>query len=490
MNREIEANSMNARIGIVGGGIAGATVALCLSELGLDVTLLEKSPTLVNGPPICHLHAGGNLYREISDNQCATLLRESIELLRLYPNSIDYRPTVIAVPTNDSGEPRELLTRLRYLQAEYQRLIDSDSANKVLGEAEDYFKVFTREQVEALQQLEIVAQPKSLVEWMIPVAHHVDLTQLKFPLIMVQEYGLNLFRLAASAELTLKKMANCSLRLNSKVTDIEQCNKSWKVTYQDNQLLANKSQEVAEFDYLINAAGFRTGLLDDMLGLERQRLVEFKAAYVTKWARCTTTWPELIFFGERGTPNGMAQFTPYPEGYFQLHGMTDTITLFEHGLVESSANSAQPSLKAHFIDKIDKGWPEAEVKLRTQRAIEHLRRFIPEFADAAQVTSKPLFGAQQIPGADADLRAAGVSFVGEHYARCEIVKASSAPSVADEIINQLLTLGYLTEETLSLRTGQVSQRLTAHEITHYAQQISAARDYPEALARRNTSQPI
>jgi len=186
----------------------------------------------------------------------------------------------------------------------------------------------------------------------------------------------------------------------------------------------------------------------------------------------------------------MAQFTPYPDGHFQLHGMTDTITLFEHGLVESSANSAQPKLKHHFIDKIDKGWAEEEVKARTQRAIEHLRRFIPEFANNASVSAKPLFGAQQIPGVDADLRAAGVSFVGDHYARCEIVKASSAPSVADEIIKQLRILGYLSDKKTAKCEDHVTRSLSATEVTQYAQQITATRHYPTALARLNSKQPV
>ncbi len=94
-----------ARIAVVGGGIAGSTIALYLSELGLDVSLFEKGPSLVSGPPICHLHAGGNLYREISDQQCVTLLRESIDLVRFYPDAVDYRPTVIAVPEDDKGRP-------------------------------------------------------------------------------------------------------------------------------------------------------------------------------------------------------------------------------------------------------------------------------------------------------------------------------------------------------------------------------------------------
>jgi len=55
------------KIAIVGGGVAGSSIALYLGQLGLNVTLFEKEPSLVSGPPFCHLHAGGNLYREISD---------------------------------------------------------------------------------------------------------------------------------------------------------------------------------------------------------------------------------------------------------------------------------------------------------------------------------------------------------------------------------------------------------------------------------------
>ena len=111
--------SEEPKIAVVGGGIAGSTIALYLSEIGLNVSLFEKGPSLVNGPPICHLHAGGNLYREISDRQCLTLLKESIDLVRFYPNAVDYRPTVIAVPTDDSGTPQDLLPRLKKLRTEY-----------------------------------------------------------------------------------------------------------------------------------------------------------------------------------------------------------------------------------------------------------------------------------------------------------------------------------------------------------------------------------
>jgi len=56
----------SAKIAVVGGGIAGATIALYLSQLHLDMTLFEKSKSLVNGPPICHLHAKENRYKELT----------------------------------------------------------------------------------------------------------------------------------------------------------------------------------------------------------------------------------------------------------------------------------------------------------------------------------------------------------------------------------------------------------------------------------------
>ena len=120
-------------VAIIGGGIAGATVALCLSELGMHVDLLEKGPSLVNGPPICHLHAGGNLYREISEQQCLTLLIQSVDLLRLYPYAADYRPTVIAIPKDDPGSPEALLPRLNSKREGTESLDLKERPNLVNG---------------------------------------------------------------------------------------------------------------------------------------------------------------------------------------------------------------------------------------------------------------------------------------------------------------------------------------------------------------------
>ncbi len=479
----------NAKIAIIGGGVAGSTIALRFAELGLDTTLIEKGPSLVNGPPICHLHAGGNLYREICDEQCLTLLKQSIDTVKVYPQSVNIRPTVIALPKTDNGEPEDLLPRLNKLRAKYSELVAQDSRNKVLGEPENYFRFYSRAELDALLDLPLPKTAQNDSDWLVAFAQYVDLESLKFPVLLVQEYGLSAFRFAAIASLAIEGLPSCHLQTDSQVVAIAQQENTpgWQVSTQA-LTQHQQSQTIIDqhFDYVINACGFKSGEIDDMVSAKRKRMVEFKAAYVAHWPQCQGLWPEIVFYGERGTPQGMAQLTPYPDGYFQLHGMTQDITLFDQGLVVSSLESAQPQLAQRFIEKIDKKWPEQLVNNRTLGSIEHIAQFISAFS-SAEVAAKPLFGAQQIPGEDADLRAADVSFYGQHYARTEIVKASSALAAADAILKNLVDCGlidtlqlgrYLTEHYFP-----VSQQCCEIKVTERAMMLAKQRDYPIALAK-------
>lgn len=461
------------KIAIVGGGVAGSTAALCLSKKGFNVDLYEKKTSLIDGPPFCHLHAGGNLYREISDEQCITLLHQSIEFAKFYPYCVDHRPTVITIPTYDDGNPEDLLARLEKLQKEYESLIQEDKTNQVLGKSAEYFKLYYEKDIKQLQKNEITNKPKTLDEWMIPVAKNLDFEKIKFPLVIVQEYGLNLFKLASGLTLSLQKISNCNLYLETEVKSIQKTNNSWELVFNKN---GNHQKET--YDYLINAAGFLSGTIDDMLQLKRKRFVEFKAAYVTKWNEIDGLWPEVIFHGKRGTPNGMGQFTPYANGYIQLHGMTEEITLFKDGLVKSCEKSSQPKLGKDFELRLTPKWPQKEIEKRTQLAIDLIAKFIPKFKNS-KVSPKPLWGAQQIPGNDKDLRAFDVSFDDTNYARCEIVKVSSVFTMVESLIKDL-------EKSFKLETIDKNCtntiNLEAKEIEEFSTVICKSRNYPEDLA--------
>jgi len=468
------------KIAIIGGGVAGVTTALHLGLRGIKTTLFEKEQSLVTGPPFCHLHAGGNLYREISDQQCIALLKQSIDFLRFYPYVVDYRPTVIALPTTDKSTPNALLPRLELLVQEYQKLIEEDPNNKVLGESKDYYKLYKRQELERLKKLELVPNPTSSDEWMIPVAKNIDLDKIQYPLVMVQEYGLNLFRLASGSSIALDRIQSVSVHTNTTVKDIVEIDKKWEISYQ-----SETEQKSEIFDYIVNASGFRTGTIDDMLNVPCKRMVEFKAAYVSKWEGYEEIlFPEIIIHGERGTPQGMGQFTPYPNGYVQLHGMTNNITLYEDGLVANSPVSCQPKLGQNFLQKIEASWSAEETQERTTLAIKHLSQYIPAFSSAT-VGSKPLFGAQQIPGDDPTLRVAEISFPSNHYARCEIVKVSSAIDMVNVLLNKLTQLQLLDKSQIDYDNSAYLKLLTEKEIKDKAMEIAIARHYPKDLASRN-----
>lgn len=473
-------------VGIVGGGVAGSTIAIKLSELGLKTIVFEKSDSLISGPPMCHLHAGGNLYREISDAQCIELLHQSVEIARLYPHTVDARPTVIAVPVRDKGAPEALLPRLDKLVDAYKQLVADDSANAVLGDPDDYYRVYNREQLQSLALRDVVAEPSHPDEWMIPVAKHLDFDRVQFPLIQVQEYGWNIFRLSASASIALGDLPHADVRTATVVTDVKpvklnSIHTGWTIEYKGTQ--SGDCGQV-QVDYLVNACGFRSGALDDMVGSLQERMVEFKASYVSHWLQQETPWPEVIFHGERGTPQGMAQLTPYGNGYFQIHGMTEDITLFKDGLVKNPDGSAQPVLNDVYLARIDEEWEANVVETRTQRAVEHVAYFLPAFGSAT-VAAKPLFGGQQIPGSDVDLRVADMSFSGQRYARCENVKASSALVAADALLDKLLDDGIIPAGCYPGRYFPMLNSVSLNQVNTAARATAVARQYPESMALIN-----
>ena len=465
-------------IGIIGGGVSGAVVALQSAKYGIDTILFEQEKSLVNGPPFCHLHAGGNLYPDISDKQCRILMKQSIDMARLFPQSIDERPTFISIPKSEKYEVEKITSRLDMLVAYYTELINEDPSNEILGSPKDYYKIYTKKDLIALTEKPTVKRPNSADEWMSNTIKFIDHEKLKSPVIIVQEYGWNLFRLGAQAQLALNKSEKCSLKLNTAVTDIKDVRNqnldyNWEICTGDT---------VYKAKYLVNSCGFKTGEIDESLHLNTKRLIEFKAAYVSKWQAIPGLIPELIFHGERGTPNGMAQMTPYSGDYYQLHGMTKDITLFENGLVQSNDNEVQPEFNKGIKQKLQRTWEVDEINIRTENAIDFVAKFVPSFKSAT-VGGPPMYGAQQIPGDDPSLRVGEVSFPSKSYARSEIIKASSALSVANQIINKIQEEELIPSIRTKSKQNLVLDLISKDEIDKLASELAIQRGYPEALSR-------
>ena len=464
-------------VGIIGGGVSGIVTALQLAEMGVDTILLEQKESVVNGPPFCHLHAGGNLYPDISDEQCRTLMKQSIEMARLFPQSIDERPTFISIPKSEIYQIDEVEDRLDMLVDYYKELIEEDPSNAILGAPEDYYRIYSEDDLEALAEQPSIKRPTCPDEWMANAVKLIDYKKLKMPVVLVQEYGWNLFRLGAQAQLALEKSDKCTLKLKTKVENVKDVSNQ-NLDY--NWEIHTKETEY-KVKYLVNSCGFRTGKFDECLQLNVERLIEFKAAYVSKWQPIPGLIPELIFHGKRGTSHGMAQLTPYYDNYYQIHGMTNDITLFEDGLVKAKGNEAQPDFNEEIERKLKSGWKESEIKIRTERGIDYIAKFVPSF-ESATVGGPPLYGAQQIPGDDVNLRVGEVSFPSKFYARSEIIKASSALTVANQIIDKMQEENIIPVSKKS-NNNSLLNSVSKEEIDKLASELADQRGYPKALSR-------
>ncbi|WP_243345532.1 FAD-dependent oxidoreductase [Parabacteroides sp. FAFU027] len=466
------------KVGIIGGGISGSVIALQLAQNGVDNILFEQGESLVNGPPFCHLHAGGNLYPEISVEQCKQLMLQSIDMAKLFPQSIDERPTFISVPKSENIDVNKIEDKLKLLANYYQELISEDASNEVLGNPADYYKSYSHEDLVALAKQATVQHPKSQDEWMANAIKYIDYENLKMPVFLVQEYGWNLFRLAAQAQLALYKADACELHTHTKVINIndvrnQQLDYNWEIRTKD---------AVYKVKYLVNSSGYKTAHVDKHIQLNSNRLVEYKAAYISKWHSIPGLIPEMIFHGERGSTHGMLQITPYNNDYYQIHGMTKDITLFDNGLIQSKKDGSPAEFDSSIKRKIAREWHQNEINTRTESAIRYAARYVPSFKSAT-VGGPPLHGAQQIPGDDPSLRVGEVSFPSDSYARAEIVKASSALTVARQIIQKIQEENIVPVMATNAKQNALLDSISKTEIDHLASELAIQRGYPGSLSQ-------
>lgn len=463
------------KVGIIGGGISGSVTALQLAQYGIETILFEQGESLVNGPPFCHLHAGGNLYPDISLDQCQQLMRQSIDMARLFPQSIDERPTFISVPKSEHLDVTQMEEKLQFLANYYQQLIDEDASNELLGPPSNYYTTYSYDDLVAFSKQTPVSQPQTHDEWMANATKLIDFESLKMPVFMVSEYGWNLFRLAAQVNLALKNVQACTVKTNTKVTDVRPLNldHNWEIITPD------ASYHV---QYLVNATGHETARIDSYMQLNSSRLVEYKAAYISKWNPIPGLIPELIFHGERGSTHGMAQLTPYSNDYYQIHGMTKDITLFDNGLIQFNEQLSPAEFDTAIQQKIAREWDPAEINERTESAIRYTAQYVPSF-QSATVGGPPMHGAQQIPGEDPSLRVGEVCFPSPSYARSEIVKASSALTVALQIHQKMQDESIVPAVQMDAKHNALLERISKADIDAMASELASQRGYPSSLSR-------
>ena len=108
---------------------------------------------------------------------------------------------MLLVPGTDTMKPPgELVPRLRRLQRRYAEIVAKGGASyAVLGPPASYFQLYTREDMQRLRGTPATAAAIAKLpgndRFLLPVAKGVEsLDGFKYPVIVVQEYGWNMFR--------------------------------------------------------------------------------------------------------------------------------------------------------------------------------------------------------------------------------------------------------------------------------------------------------
>ena len=210
---------MSRRIAIIGGGISGITSALKFAKDKNNVVhIFEKRSCILNGPPYCHLHAGGILYPEISLNDAQSLLEDSILFANRFPDCLNYRPTIVAYKSESTYSPSKLLFKCKVNKISYQY-------NKLhpFGKVENFYAIYNREDIMYYKQNGKLPESNDIFRnFHDPYVEHFcklleDIDSIKYPFVSVCEPGINQEKVEKVLSDELKTYKNIELFLNKEV---------------------------------------------------------------------------------------------------------------------------------------------------------------------------------------------------------------------------------------------------------------------------------
>lgn len=367
------------KVRVIGGGIAGCNAAIFLSKEFDQVELYEKNDDILNGPPFCHLHAGGFLYPMITLDECVKLLQDSLWFAKFYRECLIERPTIIAYNKNSNYDPQELIYRAHYLNKVY------NTTDKILGC--NYLKIYTKDDMILMKKNEYIEKDSYHDKYMNTFAQILnDVDSIKYPVVSVKEWGICLDSVKAKIKRTLGLRKNIKLYTNTE----------YKQGHDDECTI-------------INATGYEMN--DNSNGY-----LEMKSSWMVYHVNNLKWFPEIAIIGERGTENGLLQITPHKQHTYQIHYMSYESTLF--GRIKIGETFNNKWFKNKRID-------DRIIYNRTQKSIDRMTYFFKIFKTATVSVLDPLWGIQRIVGNDYDKRTYSIDKINNLY-QLNIVKGISA----------------------------------------------------------------
>lgn len=389
------------KIAIIGGGISGVVSAVKLSKdlPDCDIDLYEKKQSLLNGPPYCHLHAGGFLYPEMPLADCKELMLDSIEFANMFPDAIIHRPTVIAFNKHSSYNPHVLNHKCFHLSRTYAL-----AGTTPLGETHLFYAMYSYEDAVYFKKhghfYKTADKARRYHDTFVSQFLNLltDINSIKYPFACVNEPGIDQQKVVDYClELLKESRVKLHLATDIKSHDIHNVSKTWYI-------------KDSRYDALVNAAGHASRDV-----FPNVSMVEFKSSFVIQNSLDQLLLPEIAIIGKRQTENGLLQITPIGNNEFQLHSMTTDSSI----ITTASSHVSNLVFDAHQ---------------RTAKALERIIAFMPSF-DSSVILNKALSGVQRISN-EASLEKRVSQIIcdpSKNYAELQTIKASSAVSLSHKV---------------------------------------------------------
>jgi hypothetical protein len=340
----------------------GSLAAIRLAEMGYAVTLFDRGaqPLVAGSSRIpAHLYSGA-MYFDLGAETVAQCFDDALIFARTIPEGVVPRPTVCGIAHDDPRSTDDLEAACLANKERYARAVQLDPANEVFGTPGSYYQAYTHRQLEAFAA-EPLAEgeptPSDNDGWMRLFAHKIAWSELKDPVFLLHEYGLNMRRTGAAIRDTLdrlEKHAQLTCVYGTNLEEVRRAGAALDLTWVTHdpvehalqtvrtevppwrspawrkhllsldlsprrmrwqlrqwaryaQLPTTLSPHAGRFDYLVNCAGQDVGHWDDTLGAKpRLHCTDVKVAGLYTFTRPIGWLPDVYLLG----PRGMHQISP------------------------------------------------------------------------------------------------------------------------------------------------------------------------------------
>lgn len=413
-----------SKIAVLGGGLAGVISALKLQSLGHKVSLYEantdicleasKIPAHCYGPPgYCHL----------PQKQQVEIFRSGLAFAKAFPQAISMRPTVFALRQNDrvpiTDDPNGRLRDTHDLSSatllaheEYKKEVKNNPRNEVFGPVDEYQKSYSQEQVHQLRQRPPIETPRNNDEWVTNWAREMSeeaLSQLRYPVFLVQEAEINMMRFREVARNALEELA-VDVRMGEVVNNLTS-------PKNEQGILVNRTH----FDYAVNCTGAESGANDEKRGVSAERTLIVKGAGLASLPAPIDTMPQMYIMGKP-----MVHVSPFEGGAAVINVTSPECTYVENGEAHCDKGRSQPFITESMRD-VMKSSGKGRMLYRSENMIRELSELMPRMFGGAPEAF--LGGHVCVPSGPSEHRAAGIISSTENALTIISPKATSSMNI-------------------------------------------------------------